>query len=282
MYRRILIGLGLAPQLCTDYVRQSKKTDGLMHTHLMGVADPTGCIPFGKVFIPGYWKTSSGDRDLFGACLSYGKVLVSRSPCVEPTDMKLIQVLQSKPSEMTEGMWGMLCSYEFGTIIFGLPKCSNDTPVPNMIADGDLDGDTYFVLWDDDILGNMLNPNTPLGRKALKDLLTLEPPESNSSIDKSSKLNSHYRSNWLETAQHDMVDVDKLRMAGQLVGKMYNLCKKSSKGENGHWDIYNEDSIAFAKAYKDAMDVQKHGGTVYLPRHLHKELPEKLRQYLTS
>jgi hypothetical protein len=111
----------------------------------------------------------------------------------------------------------------------------------------------YFVLWDDDILGNMLNPNTPLGRKALKDLLTLEPPESNSSIDKSSKLNSHYRSNWLETAQHDMVDVDKLRMAGQLVGKMYNLCKKSSKGENGHWDIYNEDSIAFAKAYKDAM-----------------------------
>jgi hypothetical protein len=24
-----------------------------MHTHLMGVADPTGCIPFGKVFIPG-------------------------------------------------------------------------------------------------------------------------------------------------------------------------------------------------------------------------------------
>lgn len=80
----------------------------------------------------------------------------------------------------------------------------------------------YFVLWDDDILGNMLNPNTPLGRKALKDLLTLEPPESNSSIDKSSKLNSHYRSNWLETAQNDMLDIDKLRMAGQLVGKLYN------------------------------------------------------------
>jgi hypothetical protein len=27
-------------------------------------------------------------------------------------------------------MWDMLCSYEFGTIIFGSPNCSNDTPVP--------------------------------------------------------------------------------------------------------------------------------------------------------
>jgi hypothetical protein len=32
MYQRILIGLGLAPQLCTKYVRQSRKTEGLMHT----------------------------------------------------------------------------------------------------------------------------------------------------------------------------------------------------------------------------------------------------------
>jgi hypothetical protein len=101
------------------------------------------------------WKNSSGDRDLFGACLSCGTVLVSRrlvqdifrldslsfvsivllatssfSPCGEPTDMKFIPVLKSKPSEMTEEMWDMLCSYEFGTIIFGLPNCSNDTPVP--------------------------------------------------------------------------------------------------------------------------------------------------------
>ncbi|KAL3800488.1 hypothetical protein ACHAWO_000168 [Cyclotella atomus] len=72
--------------------------------------------------------------------------------------MKFIPVLKSKPSEMTEEMWDMLCSYEFGTIIFGSPNCSNDTPVPNMIADGDLDGDTYFVLWDDDILRTMPNP----------------------------------------------------------------------------------------------------------------------------
>lgn len=84
--------------------------------------------------------------------------------------MKLIQVLQSKPSEMPEEMWEMLCSYEFGTIIFGLPKCSTDTPLPvskgkrsyifrapyrlnlifpfiqNVIADGDLDGDCKLFL----------------------------------------------------------------------------------------------------------------------------------------
>jgi hypothetical protein len=36
------------------------------------------------------------------------------------------------------------------------------------------------------------------------------------------------------------------------------------------------------RAFKDSMDVQKHGGKVYLPGHLHENLPESLQQVLTS
>jgi hypothetical protein len=65
--------------------------------------------------------------------------------------------------------------------------------------------------------------------------------------------NSPYRNDWLQIAQNDMVDIEKLRMQSKLVGKMYGLSREYSTKENGHWDIYNDDSIAFAKAYKDAM-----------------------------
>lgn len=111
----------------------------------------------------------------------------------------------------------------------------------------------YFVLWDRSIIELMLKPNSSLGRRALRDLLTLEKPESNSSVDKASKFNSPYRNDWLKTAQNDMVDIEKLRMQSKLVGKMYGLSREYSMRENGHWDIYNNDSVAFAKAYKDAM-----------------------------
>jgi hypothetical protein len=37
-----------------------------------------------------------------------------------------------------------------------------------------------------------------------------------------------------------------------------------------------------SSAYKDAMDIQKHGGQIYLPQHLHEKLPAGSRHLLTS
>lgn len=53
MYQRILIGFGVPKPICKKYVQQSLVTSNKRHTHLIGVADPTGCIPYGQVFIPG-------------------------------------------------------------------------------------------------------------------------------------------------------------------------------------------------------------------------------------
>lgn len=53
MYVRMLVGLGLSPQQCNGYVKDSLKLPGLRHCSFMGVADPTGSIPYGMIFIPG-------------------------------------------------------------------------------------------------------------------------------------------------------------------------------------------------------------------------------------
>ena len=99
----------------------------------------------------------------------------------------------------------------------------------------------------------MLNPKNELSRKANSDLTSLETAQTNSSVEKTSKLDNPYRKDWLAVAQNDMANVKKLRLASELVGKLYGLMKSHSERKNGNWDIYDEDAIAFAKAYKDAM-----------------------------
>ena len=53
MYQRILIGYGIPKTICDNYVKRSQNIDRRKHVHLLGVADPTACIPYGQVFIPG-------------------------------------------------------------------------------------------------------------------------------------------------------------------------------------------------------------------------------------
>jgi hypothetical protein len=99
--------------------------------HLKGCIDPTGAIPQEKVFISGYTIDSDKNRAVFGKV--YTKVYLSRSPSLEPADAKLVSVIGSKPKEMSEDDWDMLCSYGFGTIIF--PRSNEgSTPLPCVIA----------------------------------------------------------------------------------------------------------------------------------------------------
>ena len=95
--------------------------------------------------------------------------------------------------------------------------------------------------------------------------------------------------------------------ASAMVSELYKLCVKASQREDGSIDLCNKDAIAYARwvcicvssiifsgyllgstwmyyqhAYKDAMDIQKHGGNIYLPQHLHENLPKGCRHLLAS
>ncbi|KAL3773341.1 hypothetical protein ACHAW5_010018 [Stephanodiscus triporus] len=182
---------------------------------------------------------------------------------------------------MSKDDWDMLCSYGFGTIIF--PRSNEgSTPLPCVIADGDLDGDDYFVMWDEKIIHHLIHSDDKLTSKARRELNKLVLPAGAKSVEKESKFAKSSDSKWLSKAQDQMLDFPRQRAATQLVGKLYGFCKDSSKRPHGSIDLFDENAIAYAKAYKDAMDVQKHGGTVNLPRHLHDKLPRSLQHLLTS
>ena len=113
------------PSCCTD-------PTPLLLAHLKGCIDPTGKLPENRVFISGYVKSPGKGclSEIFGNI--HEKVFISRSPCLEPGDAKLVSVVGNKPSAMTSEEWNMLCSYSFGTIIF--PQSRKFDPLPCVIA----------------------------------------------------------------------------------------------------------------------------------------------------
>ncbi len=52
------------------------------------------------------------------------------SPCLEATDAKILSVLKDKLKQMSANDWENLCAYNFGTVIFGLPRSYDDAPIP--------------------------------------------------------------------------------------------------------------------------------------------------------
>ncbi len=158
MYQRMFIGYGVKVSDVNAYTKAAKSPKHLKHgmltirhgifffsrcargmeftfffalAHLKGCIDPTGFLPPKTVFIPGYTTDNDNRRALFGKV--HTKVYLSRSPCLEPTDAKLVSVIGSKPKQMSNDDWEVLCSYRFGTIIFPRSK-EGSTPLPCVIA----------------------------------------------------------------------------------------------------------------------------------------------------
>ena len=84
---------------------------------------------------------------------------------------------------------------------------------------------------------------------------------------------------WFAKAQDLMLNLPQLELLSHLIGRLYIKSKKIAKeAENG---IYDEDAEAFGKAYKKALELEKHSGKVYLPDHLHDRIPKGCRIFLT-
>lgn len=105
------------------------------YAQLVGVADPTSAIPNDTVFIPKLNARHTG-----------GQVFITRYPCTERKDGKLLKILHHCPQTMTIENWNFLQSIPYGILVFG--PSSSPLSLPEQIADGDLDGDLYHVLWD--------------------------------------------------------------------------------------------------------------------------------------
>jgi RNA dependent RNA polymerase len=253
MITRLWSGLGVPDDVCQDYVKKSVRHCHLNHAWVTGVADPTGSIPAGHVFVTG----------MKGQAALVESIFVTRSPCTKPEDGRVLPQLVQRPNGMSTQDWDWLKNLNFGVIMFAAPV-KGMRPLPERIAQGDLDGDLYFVCWNEAILGSLQAP-----------------PITDLPLEEESSFNTREPSDdWFEEAQQLMVDAVAVKEIGALYGKLYTLFTKTA--DKSKDKIADPDAIAYANAYNQALEFGKHGNKIILPRHLHSEVPMRLRTYLAE
>ncbi|KAL7486177.1 hypothetical protein ACHAW6_011774 [Cyclotella cf. meneghiniana] len=251
MYVRLLNGLGVPKEMTDEYSKLYKNLKHLRHTHLVGVADPTGKLPPNTVFVTGVKR---GDFDV-------EKIFVTRPPCLEPEDGRLIELITTRPHCMPQNDWDWLNGLYFGALVFANP-IEGQRPLPELIADGDLDGDLYFVCWDKKILSTIRH--VPIERD---DLCA-------SIVEGTLK----YDADWFDKTQNFISDVSNIVSVHDFVGFLFNQSEKIADEKS----IRDADAIAYAKAYKQALEFKKHGEKIFIPAHLLSCVPEHFHKFCHS
>ena len=211
---------------------------------LLGVADPTDTIPSGRIFLSGIHD----QLDNFG-----DKVIISRFPMTEASDGRVLPIVREKPHTMSTAQWDFLCSKPFGFVIFGNPA-PGDRSMPEQIAQGDLDGDGYFVTWDRKIVQDAV-----IGDKAI--FATKNPPTS-------------LPTDWWSESQQYMANIEARKQSQKVIGKLHNCWLQNLR--NG----FQQDAVLFGRAFKNALDSAKHGVKISLPERLCSQIPRDLRYFL--
>jgi hypothetical protein len=143
MIRNVWMALGVPKGVVYKYERNKIPSH---NGGFVGLADPTSSLPSKHVFVTGVHDNVEPFPD---------KVFITRSPCVRPEDGRILPVIHSKPDDMSTEHWEWMLNLPFGGVIFSTQ--GNGVPLPAICADGDLDGDLYFLCWADDIL-NYITP----------------------------------------------------------------------------------------------------------------------------
>ncbi|WOK96399.1 hypothetical protein Cni_G05106 [Canna indica] len=115
---------------------------------LIGCLDETCQLEYGQVYVKVTMKKeelSNEDRNLLKdadkeRAVIVGKVIVTKNPCLHPGDIRVLDAV-----------------YDLGLDDMGLVDCivfpqKGRRPHPNECSGGDLDGDLYFVCWDEKLI----------------------------------------------------------------------------------------------------------------------------------
>lgn len=238
---------------------------------LVGVAAPEEGLPAGHVFISGL-KASLIPKGSDGAPC----VFATRSPCVHAHDGRLVPVVTIQPEGMEDAAWASLTKRPFGELVFSNRPLHDGRGLPELIAEGDLDGDLYWVCWDADIVSHVtprsdervVPPVVDVSEEvAAAAAAEAHPAPSTKAEEDESE--SRLGDDWLKQAQAHMTDAQVLREA-MAIGKLYKAGERKAKASALGLD--DPDAMACFAAYRQAIDHGKHGDGISLPDHLRKEL----------
>lgn len=231
--QRLFKSLGVKPKVVDTYVRYQTVQN---HTFLRGVSDPTSKIPPGSVFLTGF----KNDKTLKDT------IFITRNPCIKTSDGCRVKVVTAKPTGMSDEDYEWLKALPFGNVIFGFPT-KGKKPIPEMIANGDLDGDRYFVCWDANILSGIdldelvEKDCESVEEKVEKDCESVAKDGSNQNVEERESCS------WLKDMQARMTNYDTYKVGG-LVGLLYKASQRIADADNIRF-MRNPDSEG-----KDAAD----------------------------
>eukprot|EP00553_Chaetoceros_curvisetus_P013608 CAMPEP_0204640310 /NCGR_PEP_ID=MMETSP0717-20131115/46604_1 /ASSEMBLY_ACC=CAM_ASM_000666 /TAXON_ID=230516 /ORGANISM="Chaetoceros curvisetus" /LENGTH=245 /DNA_ID=CAMNT_0051660685 /DNA_START=90 /DNA_END=827 /DNA_ORIENTATION=- len=216
------------------------------HSNLLGVADPTDAIPPGYIFITGIHGTDQ--------LVNFtDKVIISRFPMTEASDGRVLPIVKEKPNTMSMTQWNFLCSKPFGFVVFGNP-IPGDRPMPEQVAQGDLDGDGYFVTWDRAIVQDAV-----LGDRVI--FASKNPPGS-------------LCTDWWSVSQEYMANLEERKQSQKVIGRLHDCWLRNLEGG------LQQDALLFGRAFKAALVSAKHGGKIGLPVQLCSQIPRDLHRFL--
>lgn len=118
---------------------------------LMGVLDETGVLEYGETYIHIKIEDDENpqDRDITG------RVAVTKNPCFHPGDVRLLTALDERTLQQRSQNPTFAFDHHINVIVF--PQ-KGPRPHPNEISGSDLDGDLYFVTWDETLLPKKTEP----------------------------------------------------------------------------------------------------------------------------
>lgn len=111
---------------------------------MMGTLDDTGTLEYGQVFVQ--YSQISGTEQKDSIVLK-GPVVATKNPCFHPGDLRKYEAVDVSALH-----------HMFDCIVF--PQ-EGKRPHPNEMSGSDLDGDMYFVSWDDQFY-NVIENQEPM------------------------------------------------------------------------------------------------------------------------
>lgn len=127
---------------CKDILYRDLKSKARIHidegAYVMGIMDEFGILEYGEAFL------SIKHKDL--SLTLNKKCAVTKCPCMHPGDIRLLNFRKYDPDKPETEKYKVFESYK-NVIIY--PQ-KGKRPHPNEIAGSDLDGDQYYVFYDQD------------------------------------------------------------------------------------------------------------------------------------
>ena len=143
----------------------------------------------------------------------------------------MLPTVSSKPVEMSDANWRWLQSLHFGTVIFSNPR-KGMMFMPERIAKGDLDGDLYFVCWDENVLNH----------------IETEPMENIASDDNCSLSTVPTNPNWFREAQDLMVDCGLVNTINRLTGTFSRKAEEIARNSS---DMLRHPDSSWKSIFRD-------------------------------